>query len=132
MLQMPLKFLKNASYPNAISFIDLLKGSGFKIAVYSDYPVDDKLSALGIVADKTFFSTQENIAQFKPSEKGLITICKSFRCSVNQALYIGDREDTDGESARIAGMPFLKVNTKQARKGTFYGNLIKLLANGKK
>jgi len=132
MLQMPLKFLKNVSYPNVISFINLSKASGFKIAVYSDYPVNDKLSALGIVADKTFCSTQENIAQFKPSENGLITICKSFRCSVKQALYIGDREDTDGESARIAGMPFLKVNTEQARKGTFYGNLIKLLENGKK
>ncbi len=132
MFQMPLKFLKNALYPNVVLFINILKASGFKIAVYSDYPVEDKLSELGIVADKTFCSTQENIAQLKPSENGLMIICKSFQCNTKQALYIGDREDTDGESARLAGMPFFKVNTKEARKGTFYGNLIKLLVNGQK
>lgn len=131
MIRMPLKLLKGARYPYVISFINALRNSGFKIAVYSDYPVDEKLSVLEIVADKTFCSTEEKIAQLKPSKDGLILICKTFRLNINQALYIGDREDTDGESARMAGMPFLKVNTKLARKGTFYSNLIKLLKNGK-
>jgi len=129
MFQTPLKHLKKAIYPNVISFINALRKNGFKVAVYSDYPVDEKLSAFGVKADKTFCSTNKNISQLKPTPKGLNLICQSFQCAIDKALFIGDREDTDGESARMAGMQFLKVETKQARKGTFYDNLIKLSKN---
>jgi phosphoglycolate phosphatase/putative hydrolase of the HAD superfamily len=129
MYKMPLKFLNKTVYPNFISFVNALKASGHKIAIYSDYPAEEKLSALGVVADQTFCSTDKNISQLKPSEKGLIVICKSFQCDIENALFIGDREDTDGRSARMAGIQFLKVNCKEARKGTYYDNLIKTLEN---
>jgi putative hydrolase of the HAD superfamily len=129
MFNLPLRLLKKALYPNVVSFIDLLRQNAIKTAVYSDYPVVEKLSALGIKVDRTFCSTHKNIAQLKPSKKGLDTICEVFKCDTNKAVYIGDREDTDGESARMAGVSFIKVHSKQARKGIFYGNLINLVKN---
>ena len=84
----------------------------------------------GISVDKTFYSTGNNILQLKPSKKALLEICKLFQCNIKHTLFIGDREDTDGESARMAGMQFLRVNIRLARKGVFYSNLTNLLNNG--
>ncbi len=132
MFNIPLGLLKKVLYPQTISFIDLLRKNEIKTAVYSDYPVTEKLLAIGIKADKTFCSTHRNIAQLKPSKKGPVEICKAFGCDTDKAIYIGDREDTDGESARMAGISFIKVHSNQARKGTFYGNLINLVKNDRK
>lgn len=132
MYHLPLNHLRNAAYPGINLFLTNLRQSGKKLAVYSDYPVDKKLAVLGITVDKTFCSTQKNIAQFKPSKKGALSICESFDCKPEHVLFIGDREDTDGESARMAGMHFLKVNTKKARKGTFYTNLNNQIENDRK
>jgi HAD superfamily hydrolase (TIGR01549 family) len=97
---------------------------GYKVAIYSDYPVDKKLAALGILADKTFCSTDKTINCLKPNKKGLLNICQDFDCDITETIYIGDRVDTDGESAKMAGIKFLKVNKSKARSGKFFKNLI--------
>ncbi|MBA7565469.1 hypothetical protein ES708_07153 [subsurface metagenome] len=124
MYKLPLHLIKKARYPGVQDFFECLRKNKIRIAIYSDYPVDEKLVALDLMADKTFCSTQMDIGQFKPTNKTLLKICDIFRCDIKNTVYIGDREDTDGESARMAGMEFLKVQVKQARKGVFYSNLI--------
>jgi phosphoglycolate phosphatase/putative hydrolase of the HAD superfamily len=124
MLDYPLRHLRQARYPKVKSFFLELKKQGRNIAVYSDFPVDDKLKALRLEADKTFCSTDDRIAQLKPSKKGTQTICQAFGCPAEKTIFFGDRLDTDGESARMARVRFIHVDPRMARKGRFYRRLL--------
>jgi HAD superfamily hydrolase (TIGR01549 family) len=104
-----------------------LKEKKIATAIYSDYPVHEKLEALGIEADAEFCSTDKAILQLKPSGKAIDIICKNMRIPKHEAILIGDREDTDGESARAAKVAFLKVDPMQARKGRFYTNILQMI-----
>jgi FMN phosphatase YigB (HAD superfamily) len=123
MFILPLKFLKDSIYKGVGNFIATLRAKGFKIAIYSDYPVDEKIEAMGLSADKTFCSTDYSIHSLKPNGDALLSICKYFDCDTKEAIYFGDREDTDGESAKMAGIEFMKVDITKARKGEFFGTL---------
>jgi HAD superfamily hydrolase (TIGR01549 family) len=124
MYELPLKFLKSTLYEGVNDFIRILRSKGYKIAVYSDYPVDEKLKVLGLFADKTFCSTGPNIGCLKPNKTALQTICQYFNCRNVDAIYFGDRDDTDGESAKMAGINFVKIDIAKARKGKYYKMLI--------
>jgi HAD superfamily hydrolase (TIGR01549 family) len=125
---LPLKFIRSAAYKGAGEFISNLMNNGYKVAIYSDYPADEKLAALGISADKTFCSTDKTINCLKPNKKGLINICQFFDCDITEAIFIGDRVDTDGESAKMAGIKFLKVDKSKARSGKFYKMLVQQIS----
>jgi len=122
---LPLKFIKSAVYKDVGEFISMLMNNDYKVAIYSDYPVDKKLAALGILADKTFCSTDKTINCLKPNKKGLLNICQYFDCDITETIYIGDRVDTDGESAKMAGIKFLKVDITKARNGKYFKKLLK-------
>jgi FMN phosphatase YigB (HAD superfamily) len=124
---LPLKFLKDSIYKGVENFLVNLRAKGFKVAIYSDYPVDEKLDAMGLSADKTFCSTDNFIHSLKPNGDALLSICKYFNCDKEQAIYFGDREDTDGESAKMAGIKFMKVDIAKARSGEFFGTLNHLI-----
>jgi HAD superfamily hydrolase (TIGR01549 family) len=125
----PLRFLPGVKYPCVHDLFKWLRENGKFIAVFSDYPVDKKMRALGLVADNYFCSTDKEIGQLKPSAKALQQICTRMNCSIDETLYIGDRDDTDGESARLAGMKYLIIDPHEAAKGNYYFNLIKLFTN---
>jgi HAD superfamily hydrolase (TIGR01549 family) len=125
MYKLPLKYLKSTLYKGVHDFISILKDKGYSIAIYSDYPVDDKLEALGLIADKTFCSTDRNIGSLKPNNAALLTICQFFNCSTEDAIFFGDRDDTDGESARMADIKFVKIDISKARTGKYYELLTK-------
>jgi FMN phosphatase YigB (HAD superfamily) len=125
MYKLPLKYIKDALYPDVVEFIEILKTRGYNIAIYSDYTVDEKIEALGLTADKTFCSTDDTIHCLKPDKKALLTICNYFDCETKDAIYFGDREDTDGESANRAGIKFIKIDIAKARKGKYFKVLMK-------
>lgn len=127
MHKLPLKFLFNTRYRNIDLVFDKLKEKNITIAVYSDYPVKEKLDVLGLKADELICSSDEGIQQLKPSGKAIDKICRKMNTSKEKAILIGDRDDTDGESARIAGIAFLKVDLQQARNGQFYANLLQMI-----
>ncbi len=124
MYELPLKFLKSTLYPGVSEFMKILAREGYKIAVYSDYPIDAKLVVLGLSVDKTFCSTDEAIACLKPNKDALLAICQYFNCNVKEAIYVADRDDTDGKSAKMAGIDFIKINIRKAGKGEYYRMLI--------
>lgn len=123
MLQFPLKILPTAIYPGVSDFFLTLGKRYKKIVVYSDYPVEEKLKALGLISDRNYYSLSTRIGQLKPGRKALDLIGSDFGCPAERIIYIGDREDTDGASAHMAGITFLKVDRKEARSGRFYGKL---------
>jgi FMN phosphatase YigB (HAD superfamily) len=124
MYEQPLKFIGKSIYPGVQQFMELLHKRGFHTAIYSDFPADKKLIALGITVDAVVSSTDQNISQLKPGNKAIEALCRQFNCLPGETLLIGDREDTDGESARMCGINFLKVDVALARNGLFYNSLI--------
>lgn len=124
MLEFPLDILLSARYPGVDEFFQLLHRNNKRIVVYSDFPVENKLKALDLNSDKNYCSTFKPIEQLKPGKKAIELICKELSCSPEKIIYIGDREDTDGESARMAGIAFIKVEIDEARNGLFYKQLL--------
>lgn len=127
MYKIPLKYLFAVRYKNVEKMFFALKDLNKQIAIYSDYPIDEKLLALQLQADWHFCSTDDEIRQLKPSGKAIEVICEKTKFNKEETILIGDREDTDGESARQAGITFLKVDVLQARKGKFYKHMLQTI-----
>ena len=123
----PLNYLRSCRYTGIDLCFNELKKKQKKIAVYSDYPADEKLKALDLVAHAAFCSTDKQISQLKPGKKGLTYICSQFNIAPEKTIFIGDRTDTDGESAKLAGTDFLKVNVHEASGGIFFMRLLNQL-----
>ena len=70
----------------------------------------ERLEALGfdcawvdVVADAP------NLGGLKPSREAAMKLCSMLGVDPKATLMVGDRDDTDGETARRCGMRFLHV-----------------------
>jgi FMN phosphatase YigB (HAD superfamily) len=107
MYRRPLKYLKDARRSGVIEFVDRLRAGGIKIAVLSDYPVNEKLAALEIAPDVSYFTLEEPAGLLKPSPYGLRAVLAKLRLEPAECLLIGDRADRDGACADVVGIRFL-------------------------
>ncbi len=123
MHKFPLRFLKRVKFNGIDDFFEFLYKKKIRIVVYSDYPIEEKLKALKLTANASYCSTHESINQLKPALKALKLICTEMKCDPGRMLYIGDRQDNDGEGAGMAGIPFILLDYSQAKKGIFYSKL---------
>lgn len=96
------------------TLIDECKQRGIKIVILSDYEaVKEKLQALGLHAeDFDAILAAGDVGTVKPDPR----LGDAIRAAINnaalswrQVLFVGDREDTDGQLARALGAQFLKV-----------------------
>ena len=116
----PNRYLKECKYPGITSFFDSLINKGISIAIYSDYESKLKMEHMGLKAKLLVSSTDLNINAMKPLPKGLKYILNEFDIiNSNECLFIGDRDELDGECARQAEIPYLIINKKLA-KNNFY------------
>jgi FMN phosphatase YigB (HAD superfamily) len=71
-------------------------------------------------------STDEGLCTLKPDPEGLIKVTRRLGLPKKYCVFIGDRDDTDGETARKAGMPFLlrKSNPRQPNEFSDYYKLL--------
>lgn len=99
MLEAPLKFLPEYRDEILFELINKLHREDVKVVVYSDYPVKDKLNALGIKADEVFTSADENIGCMKPDPRGIRSILEMLGLNADEAIMIGDRYEKDGLAA---------------------------------
>ncbi|NLD91962.1 MAG: HAD family hydrolase [Fibrobacter sp.] len=103
-------FLRN-SRPHLNKTLQMLKRHGIKLAVLSDYDrIPERLDKLKI--DKSVFSTMtssESFGALKPSPVPFKKIASDWNLDPSEVIVIGDREDTDGEGARRAGMHFIHI-----------------------
>jgi FMN phosphatase YigB (HAD superfamily) len=125
MYNYPLRFLNRVRFRYVTELFQMLHAKGKKIAILSDFPVVGKMQALQLKADGYFYTTSPEIGQLKPGRKALEYVCSQMNCGISESIFIGDRDDTDGESARLAGMNYIVINTNDARKGTFFEKLLK-------
>ena len=124
-------FLKN-SRPQVNKTLQMLKQSGLKLAVLSDYDrIPERLDKLNI--DKSVFTimtSSESFGALKPSPVPFKKIAADWNLDPSEILVIGDRDDTDGEGARRAGMKFILLcNTKKKLSGHSWPELLYVLQN---
>ena len=110
-----LRFFKRKDMKNAIVF---LYRKGFKLGTYSDYPVEDKLEALGVSKYLTtaVYSGDPMVRGFKPNTNGFHVAAKKMGLLPSEILYIGDRPDIDGIGASTAGMQAMIIRPFQMRR----------------
>ena len=91
------------------------QSKGGRCIVYSDYPVERKLQAIGLRPTAAFWSGDPLIGCLKPDARGLNNIIAEFGLNRAEVLYIGDRDDRDGECARRAGVSYLDIDEFSTR-----------------
>ena len=109
----PLKYLRLGRRTGLRTFLRFLEDRGIRAGVLSDYPVADKLRALGL-ADRfsvLICATDPEVNAFKPHPAGFLRACDLWGLSPPEVLYVGDRPDTDAAGAAAAGMPCAIVST---------------------
>ena len=92
--------------PGVIDVLKHLQSQSIKTGLLSEYAfIDERLTALGI--DPAFFKVRlncEDIGALKPHSKAFQRTAQELKVAPQACWYIGDRQDTDGEGARAAGM----------------------------
>lgn len=95
--------------PWAVEVMKRAKVAGLRVAVYSDYGfVREKLSALEL--DTSLLDLMvcgPELGGLKPCKESMLEVLKRLSVVPQRSLMIGDREDTDGESAKRVGAQFL-------------------------
>lgn len=107
MHEYPLLLLPGCRDDRLAELIGFLRKRNVITAVYSDYPVKDKLTALGIEVDSAFSAADPAIGCMKPDPRGMRAVLSSLDVSGGEALMIGDRYAKDGVSAKNADMDYV-------------------------
>ena len=98
--------------PEVMELLQECKARGLAIALYSDYGcVLDKLEALGI--DSHLFDVivdAPELGALKPAEPCARKVLEMLNADPKTTLFVGDRDDKDGASARAVGAKFLLID----------------------
>ena len=119
----PNRHLASCAYPGVADFFAALRQRGIKIGIYSDYPAQQKLQALGLRADVLVSSTDAEVNALKPQPQGLRRAAEALGVPVGACLFLGDRPELDGRCAELAGMPCLLLDPHHPAAGSFYPHL---------
>jgi haloacid dehalogenase superfamily, subfamily IA, variant 1 with third motif having Dx(3-4)D or Dx(3-4)E len=101
--------------------IDLLVGIAIQeipVIVYSDYPVKEKLSAMGFSPQLCY--TADELGKMKPEASKLIDILLMQGINPKKCLVIGDRYEKDGKLAENMGADYLLLPRERAMRTRFY------------
>ena len=105
---------------NINKFLNELKNNNVKLAILSDYGhVEERLDALKI--NKSLFdiiASNEEYGVLKPSKRPLLDIAEKLKVGCDKVLVVGDRDDTDGEGARLARMHYIKITANRKYQNT--------------
>lgn len=103
----PLRYLARARVAGVAALFDGLRAAGTTIAVWSDYPVIDKLAALSLTADHCLWAGDPHVGALKPDPAGLLHLMARTGAERDRMLMVGDRLSHDGAAAGAAGVDFL-------------------------
>jgi beta-phosphoglucomutase-like phosphatase (HAD superfamily) len=121
----PLLYLRACLRPEVGEFLGYARSRGVKLGVVSDYPVEQKLAAVGLMGafDAAVSSSDEAVNFLKPNPGGLLLCLAKLGVSAREAVYVGDRVEVDGECARTAGVAFGLINGRGNSVGNLFSNL---------
>lgn len=88
-----------------------LRQQGIRTAVYSDYGhLRERLEALQFNPQWVdIIASAPALGGLKPCRQSTLALCQQLGVPPDATLMVGDRDDTDGESARQCGMRFHHV-----------------------
>lgn len=112
MQQRPGKWLRLFRRRRLLRQIAAFRQRGGRTALVSDYPARVKLAALKAQSlfDVIVASGEEGgPPRLKPAPDGYLLAARRLGVPPEACLVLGDRDDTDGEAARRAGMRFRPV-----------------------
>ena len=116
MFERPLAYLRSCRYPGAQALFSQFQAHGIPIGVFSDYPAQDKLRALGLTAQVIVSATCAEVNRLKPDPTGLLVAAAKMGVPAAACLLIGDQEAKDGVCARRAGMPCLILASRRKNR----------------
>ena len=99
----PLRYMERCRYDGITDLFAGLRSAGKQVGVLSDYPVTEKLAALGLTADHVACAGDEVVGILKPHPRGLQHLIGMAGVEPGQTVLIGDRVERDGHAARRAG-----------------------------
>ncbi len=102
-----------------LPFIAACRQRSVGVAVYSDYGcVAEKLHALQLAPHLfDFVVAAPELGGLKPSAQAAAQVVERLHVAPANCLFVGDRDDTDGASARAIGAQFLLIeNDKNKAK----------------
>jgi len=102
----PLLVLRRYMYSDLPDFLHACRQRGMRLGLFSDYPAEAKLAALGLVDvfDVVLTAQSPDVGALKPSPKGLRVVAERLAVRPEQCAYVGDRPEVDVAAARAAGM----------------------------
>jgi putative hydrolase of the HAD superfamily len=100
----PLSYLARCRYPGIQDLFQALRCKKKIVGIFSDYPADAKLTALGLSADLVICARDDRVRILKPHPRGLQVLLAEAGIKPASALLIGDRPERDGFAARRAGL----------------------------
>lgn len=107
MYDFPLPYLNKYKDEKLIQIIEELNRKGIVTAVYSDYPVEKKLKAMGVQVQHHFSALDTDIMCLKPEPKGMRVVLGKLNLPANEVLMVGDRYSKDGLSAINANVDYV-------------------------
>ena len=116
-------FLSIKPYKGMREALIQAKESGMKIAVFSDFPLSEKLKTLKIDDLVDFALSSEDSGYLKPSKKAFSFLLAHLEEDPQQVLYVGDSYDKDCQGAKHAGM-YACLLTEGRRDGYSDADLI--------
>jgi HAD superfamily hydrolase (TIGR01549 family) len=116
MHEAPLKLLYRYRDNELAHTIETLHDKNIKVIIYSDYPAEDKLYALGIKADGCYCSSDDRIGTMKPDPKGLGVILSDYNMKSDEALMVGDRYEKDGLAAKAINMDYCILSSSPRKR----------------
>lgn len=98
--------------PEAYELLRVCRERGLQTAIYSDYgSVIEKLEALGLdPAQFDLLISAPQLGALKPSEPCARRVLELLQADPKTTLFVGDRDDKDGATARAVGAKLLLVN----------------------
>jgi len=102
----PLRHLARHRRPDLLPALDRLADRDVAVAVFSDYPAEAKLEALGLGGRAAFAlaATDPEVNAFKPHAAGFLEGARRLGLDPAEVLYVGDRIDVDRDAAVAAGL----------------------------
>lgn len=116
MMKAPLSLLPAYADNAVIDVIRELRNRGKRVVVYSDYPVEDKLKALGAQVDGCYTSGDENIGVMKPDKRGIEVILSDTGIASSDAVMIGDRYEKDALCAIANDVDYIVLSSKKSKR----------------
>jgi len=122
LLRRPLPYLRGCRREGLVEFLEDLQRRDIQIGFLSDYPVADKLAALGVggYSSVCLSASDPEINAFKPWPRGFSRAAELFGLSCQQVLYVGDRPSVDAVGATNAGMRCAILGRRSSAKEPGY------------